>query len=268
MIICKFGGTSVQDAEALDRVAGIIRRRLKEKPVVVASAMGKTTNGLLLAAETAAAGRKLEALDLLGRLRQKHIQELERLDLKSAQEVLNLTIDSHFNEMGNIINGLAILGELTPRSMDAMASYGERLSTAILTEVLTDRGVPAQFMDVRQCMITDDQFTRAAPLFDLTESAIRQHVPPVVKSGRVPVLQGFIGSTRNGITTTIGRGGSDYSAAIIGAALDAYDIQIWTDVDGIMTSDPRMVPEARRVRVISFDEAAEQIGRASCRERV
>jgi aspartate kinase len=257
MIICKFGGTSVQDAEALERVAGIVRQRLKEKPVVVASAMGKTTNGLLQAAEIAAAGREQEALDLLGRLREKHLHEVEQLGLGAARQKLLSIIDSHFKEIGNIVTGLAILGELTPRSMDAIASYGERLSTAIIAGLFECRGVPAQYMDARELVITDDQFTRAAPLFDLTDPAIRQQVLPVVKSGRVPVVQGFIGSTRNGITTTIGRGGSDYSAAIIGAALEAYDIQIWTDVDGIMTSDPRVVPEAHRVRVISFDEAAE-----------
>ncbi len=256
MIICKFGGTSVQDAEALQRVTGIIQSRLKSKPVVVASAMGKTTNGLLQAAETAASGRIREASDQLGRLRERHLKEVGRLGLAEDRE-LTETIDNYFKEIGNISNGLAILGELTPRSLDAIGSYGERLSTAILTKVLAERGIPAQLMDSRKCMVTDEQFTRASPLFDLIEPAIREQVLPVIKSGRVPVLQGFIGSTRKGITTTIGRGGSDYSAAIIGAALDAYDIEIWTDVDGIMTSDPRLVPEARRVRVISFDEAAE-----------
>jgi len=256
MIICKFGGTSVQDAEALERVAGIIRKRLKSKPVVVASAMGKTTNALLQAAEIAALGRRQESLEQLGRLREKHLNEVARLGLAEDLELAE-TIDTHFREMNNIANGLAILGELTPRSLDAIGSYGERLSTAILTKTLVSRGVPARLIDARRCVITDDQFTRAAPLFDLTDAAIREQIPPVVKSGGVPVLQGFIGSSRNGITTTIGRGGSDYSAAIIGAALDAYDIEIWTDVDGIMTTDPRLVPEARRVRVISFDEAAE-----------
>ncbi len=256
MIICKFGGTSVQDAEAIERVAGIIRQRLKSKPVVVASAMGKTTNGLLQAAETAARGRKQEALDLLCSLRDRHLKEARRLGLGEDRE-LSETIDTHFSEISNIVNGLAILGELTPRSLDAIGSYGERLSTAILAKVLAGRGLPSQLLDSRKCIITDGQFTKAAPLFDLTDSAIREQVLPALKAGRVPVLQGFIGSTRNGITTTIGRGGSDYSAAIFGAALDAYDIEIWTDVDGIMTSDPRLVPEARRVRVISFDEAAE-----------
>jgi len=257
MIVCKFGGTSVQDAEAMERVAGIIRRRLKERPIVVASAMGKTTTQLLQAAQSAAKGKRAEALDLINKLKEKHLHEAKELGLAASDGDLFDTINSLFKEIGNIIRGLCALGELTPRSMDAMASFGERLSTLILTEAFLKRDIPAQLMDARQCMITDDNFTRATPLFDLTDAAIREQLIPVVKAGRVPVLQGFIGSTRNGITSTIGRGGSDYSAAIVGAALDAYDIQIWTDVDGIMTTDPRMVPEARRVRVISFDEAAE-----------
>ncbi len=258
MIVCKFGGTSVQDAVAMERVAGIIGKRLKEKPVVVASAMGKTTNRLLEAAQTASNGKRQEALDILSSLKEKHLKEAQNLGLATGQgtEVGDI-IYSLFKEMGNIVKGLSILGELTPRSMDAIASFGERLSTTILTHAFNERGIPAQLMDARQFMITDDQFTRAAPLFDLTDPAIRSHLLPVIQQGKVPVVQGFIGATRSGITTTIGRGGSDYSAAIVGAALEAYDIQIWTDVDGIMTCDPRAVPEAYRVRVISFDEAAE-----------
>src|SRR5690606_22638717 len=123
----------------------------------------------------------------------------------------------------------------TPRVTDTMASYGERLSTLIIARLLEDQGLPAELMDARECIITDDHFTRAAPLFDLTEAAIVERFRPVLQSGRIPVFQGFIGSTREGLTTTIGRGGSDFTAAIVGAALDAEDIQIWTDVDGIMT---------------------------------
>ncbi len=257
MIVCKFGGTSVQDAEAIERVAGIVRQRLKEKPVVVASAMGKTTNQLLLAAQTAAKGQRSEALDLVSRIRERHLLEIEKLGLAGTDGNLPEAIHSHFKEIGNIVKGLSVLGELTPRSTDAMASFGERLSTLILAEALRSRDVPAELMDARQCIITDDNFTRANPLFELTDTAIRERLVPVIKAGGVPVFQGFIGSTRNGVTSTIGRGGSDYSAAIVGAALDAYDIQIWTDVDGIMTTDPRMVPEARRIKVISFDEASE-----------
>jgi aspartate kinase len=257
MIVCKFGGTSVQDAEALTRLADIIRVRLKKQPVVVASAMGKTTNQLLEAAQTAAKGKRQEALDLLSKIKEKHLREAQKFGIAVNEDWVFETIHAYFKEMRDLAKGLAALGELTPRIMDAMASYGERLSTAILTQVLENQGIPAQLMDARQCIITDDNFTRAAPLFDLTDTAIVEHLRPVLQAGKVPVFQGFIGRTRDGITTTIGRGGSDYSAAIVGAALDAEDIQIWTDVDGIMTTDPRMVPEARRIKSISFDEAAE-----------
>ncbi len=257
MIICKFGGTSVQDAEAMERIVGIIRERITAKPVIVASAMGKTTNGLLQAARLAAEGEKQAALAVLDELRGKHITEARRLGLESEYPDILTSIDAHFTEMANVVGGLATLGELTPRSMDAMAAHGERLATLILHGCLNSHGIPAELMDSRQFIITDDNFTKAAPLFDLTDAAIQQHILPVLRNGKVPVVQGFIGSNRRGVTTTIGRGGSDYSASIIGAALEAYDIQIWTDVDGIMTADPRLVPEARRVRVISFDEAAE-----------
>ena len=257
MIVCKFGGTSVQDAEAMTRLAQIIGARRKLQPVVVASAMGKTTNQLLEVAQTASRGKRQDALDLLAKIKEKHLREAQKLGIAVTEDWVFETIQTYFKEMRDLVKGLAALGELTPRIMDAIASYGERLSTAILTQVLENNGMPAQLMDARQCVITDDNFTRAAVLFDQTDPAILEHLRPVIKAGRIPVFQGFIGATRQAITTTIGRGGSDYTAAIVGAALDVEDIQIWTDVDGIMTTDPRMVPEARRIRVISFDEASE-----------
>jgi aspartate kinase len=257
MIVCKFGGTSVQDAEAMTRLAHIIRARVKQQPVVVASAMGKTTNHLLEVAHTAATGKRQEALDLLTRIKEKHLKEAQKMGIAATEDWIAETINAYFKEMRDLVKGLSALGELTPRIMDAMASYGERLSTAILTQVLENNGIPAQLMDARQCIFTDDNFTRAGVLFDRTDPAIVEHLRPVLKAGKVPVFQGFIGRASNGSTTTIGRGGSDYSAAIVGAALDADDIQIWTDVDGIMTTDPRMVKEARRIKSISFDEAAE-----------
>jgi aspartate kinase len=257
MIVCKFGGTSVQDAEALSRLAQIIRARQDRQPIVVASAMGKTTNQLLEVAQTAAKGKRQEALDLLTKIRERHLREAQKLGIAIAEDWVSETIQAYFKEMRDLVKGLAALGELTPRIMDAVASYGERLSTTILTQLLENHGMPAHLMDARQCIITDDNFTRANPLFDLTEAAIIEHFRPVIKSGKIPVFQGFIGRTRDGITTTIGRGGSDFSASIVGAALEAEDIQIWTDVDGIMTTDPRMVKEARRIKAISFDEAAE-----------
>jgi aspartate kinase len=257
MIVCKFGGTSVQDAEAMTRLAQIVDARRQDQPVVVASAMGKTTNQLLETAQTAAKGKRQDALDLLAKIKEKHLREAQKLQIAVAEDWVFETIHTYFKEMRDLVKGVAALGELTPRVMDAIASYGERLSTAILTQVLKNNGIPAQLMDARECIVTDDNFTRAGVLFDLTDAAIVERLRPVLKAGRIPVFQGFIGRTRNGITTTIGRGGSDYSAAIVGAALDADDIQIWTDVDGIMTTDPRMVKEARRIKAISFDEAAE-----------
>ncbi len=257
MIVCKFGGTSVQDADALNRFLQIISARRDRHPIVVSSAMGKTTNHLLEAAQTAAAGKKQAALDLLTRIKEKHFKEAQKLGVAVGDDWVSETINAYFKEIRDLVKGLSALGELTPRIMDAMASYGERLSTVILTQLLENQGLPAQLMDARECIITDDSYTRANPLFDLTEAAILEHFGPVLQSGKIPVFQGFIGRTRDGITTTIGRGGSDLSAAILGAALGAEDIQIWTDVDGIMTTDPRMVPEARRIKTISFDEAAE-----------
>lgn len=257
MIVCKFGGTSVQDAEAMTRLAQIIKARINKQPVVVASAMGKTTNQLLEAAQTAAKGKRQEALDLLTKIKEKHLKEAQKMGIATTEDSVSETLHAYFKEMRDLVKGLAALGELTPRITDAVASYGERLSTLILAQVLENQGIPSQLMDARECVITDDNYTKAAPIFDLTDDAIVKHLKPVIKAGKVPVFQGFIGRTREGITTTIGRGGSDYSAAIVGAALDAEDIQIWTDVDGIMTTDPRMVKEARRIKSISFDEAAE-----------
>ena len=257
MIVCKFGGTSVKDAEALNRLADIIGARRDSQPIVVSSAMGKTTDQLLEVAQTAGEGKRQEALDLLSKIKDKHIKESQKLDIATPDGPIHETIHHCFKEMRDLVRGLAALGEVTPRSMDAMASHGERLSTTIITELLKSRGMPAQLMDSRECIITDDNYVNANPLFDLTEPAIIEHFGPALKSGKIPVFQGFVGRTQDGIITTIGRGGSDFSASIVGAALGADDIQIWTDVDGIMTTDPRMVKEARRIKAISFDEAAE-----------
>jgi aspartate kinase len=257
MIVCKFGGTSVQDAEAMLRVARIIRDRLTRQPIIVSSAMGKTTDQLLLAAQTAADGKRADALDMLAKIKEKHLKEAQKLGISDAEDWALELIPAYFKEMRDLVRGLSALGELTPRIKDAMASYGERLSTIIITRVLENEGIPAQLMDARECVITDDSYTRANPFYDLTYAAMVEHLLPVVKAGKVPVFQGFIGRTRESITTTIGRGGSDHTASMVGAALNAEDIQIWTDVDGVMTTDPRMVPEARRIKAISFDEAAE-----------
>ncbi len=246
MIVMKFGGTSVESAEAIDRVMGIVRSRLDRKPIVVVSAMGKTTNRLLKCANLAVAGKREEALGELVALRDFHLREsgMER------------TVDEHFQELTELVKGLAVLGELTPRSIDAISSFGERLSSLIVTNYFKHHGLNAVHVDSRKVIVTDHRHTQAAPLFDKTYAKLAATIPPLVKD-HVVVMGGFIASTEDGITSTLGRGGSDYTASIVGAGIGAEEIQIWTDVDGMLTADPNVVPNVHRVKVISFNEAAE-----------
>lgn len=259
MIVMKFGGTSVQDAAAINSAAEIVLGRVDRAPVVVVSAMARVTEALLLVAEAAKACRVDEVLAGLNELRQRHLATARELLGPSRDPLLAVEreLQRQFAELENLARSVATLGELTARSQDAIASFGERLSSVIIAEAFRLRGIPAELADSRGFIITDDRFTRAAPDMQETTRRTRNALEPIIKSGRVPVAQGFIGSTAEGVTTTIGRGGSDYSAALIGAALGAEAIEIWTDVDGLMTADPRVVPGARRIRVISFAEASE-----------
>lgn len=240
MIVMKFGGSSVESIEAIERVAGIVRAHAHRDPVVVVSAVGKTTNRLLALARDAASGRRAEALAAVDHLRADHRQIAAHFG--AAAE-----IDAPFDELAELVRGLAVLGELTPRSLDAIASYGERLSSVIVA-----RALGAIHADSREYIVTDDRHTQAAPLFDQTYARLAQ----LPLSG-ILVMGGFIGATALGVTTTLGRGGSDFSASIVGAGVGAEEIQIWTDVDGMLTCDPRIAPGGHRVKVISFAEAAE-----------
>ena len=246
MIVMKFGGTSVESAEAIQRVTGIVKSRLDRRPVVVVSAMGKTTNRLLHIANLAVGGKRDEALGELMALRDFHLREsgMER------------TVDEHFQELSELVKGLAVLGELTPRSIDAISSFGERLSSLIVTNYFQHHGLNAVHVDSRKVIVTDHRNTQAAPLLDQTYAKLAEAIPPLARQ-HVVVMGGFIASTEDGITTTLGRGGSDFTASLVGAGIGADEIQIWTDVDGMLTADPNMIPNAHRVRVISFDEAAE-----------
>ncbi len=264
MIVMKFGGTSVQDAAAIKRVTEIVSGCADRAPVVVVSAMARVTDMLLRIARTAKERRFDEVSSLIEQLRRRHLETAHQLLLFSADsplgespEPLNRIILDHFSNLENLAHSVATLGELTPRSQDAIASFGEQLSSLLVMMALVERGVPAQLMDARFFITTDDHFTSAIPSLVETESAARRVLLPIIEQGQVPVTQGFIGATADGVTTTIGRGGSDYSAALIGAALGAEAIEIWTDVDGLMTADPRVVPNARRIRIISFSEASE-----------
>jgi aspartate kinase len=260
MIVMKFGGTSVQDAATIDRAANIVVGRLDRSPVVVVSALAGVTEGLLGLAKTAREQSIDNALTAIEDLRARHLNTARELLETSAPSLLvgvEQEIRTQFADLENLVRSVATLGELTLRSQDAVVSFGERLSSVIVAAAFQSRAVAAELVDSRTFIITDDSFSRAAPDLQETNNRTRAVLGPLVSARRVPVAQGFIASTTGGVTTTIGRGGSDYSAALIGAALDAEAIEIWTDVDGLMTADPRTVPNAKRIRVISFAEASE-----------
>ncbi|MBM4169922.1 MAG: lysine-sensitive aspartokinase 3 [Ignavibacteria bacterium] len=258
MIVLKFGGTSVESVSAMENVLRIIVREKENKPVVVSSAIAGATNALLTSAHLALEGKLDQAHATLNDLLERHVVILENvLANRSNVQSLIFHIRKRFDELKILCQGIAILGELTNRSLDAIASLGELLSTRILADAMSERGIPVELVDARSFMITDDHFAAAAPLFDEIEERIRPAILPHLDSGKIVVTQGFIGATKQRVTSTLGRGGSDYSAAIIGSILNAEEIQIWTDVDGVLTADPRLVPTARKLRVISFREASE-----------
>jgi aspartate kinase len=262
MIVMKFGGTSVGDAAAISQTVEIVASKKEQSPVVVVSAMTRVTDTLLRIARTATERRYEDAAVIIDELSKRHIATARELLTDSSTGAYSLdwaerSIEYQFGELSNLVWSVATLGELTPRSQDAIVSFGERLSSLIVAAALNERGVQVELVDSRHFIITDNQFTLAAPDMQATRRRAREVLLPVIESNCVPVAQGFIGATVEGVTTTIGRGGSDYSAAVIGAALDASAIEIWTDVDGLMTADPRVVAGARRIRVISFAEASE-----------
>ena len=257
MIVMKFGGSSLESASAIERVVGIVRRAVARNPVVVVSAMGKTTQQLLNMGGEAASGTKERALEKLRALRQTHEREIGALLPASRQTEAGQILDCHFDEMTDVLEQLAAAGEFTPESVDALSSYGERLSSRLIALVFSNFGLDAAHVDARCVVLTDARHKAATPSYPQTYARARDKIRPLISEGKVPVLGGFIGATESGVTTTLGRGGSDFSAAIIGAGIGAEEIQIWTDVDGVMTCDPKLVPEARRVKTISFAEAAE-----------
>ena len=240
----KFGGTSVEDAAAINRSCHIVEQRLPRKPFVVVSAIGGATNSLLEAGALAARGEIGKAMEIAERLEKRHAELLE-----STAE--------HFIRLRELLKALGAIGEFSPRTQDLVASYGEVLSSLIFADRMKRLGFDAVHVDARQCLITDDRFGKASPIVDITTVRLEEAARPHLNAGRVVVMGGYIGTTSTGVTTTLGRGGSDYSAAIVGATLNAEEIQIWTDVDGMMTTDPRIVPTAWKVREISFDEASE-----------
>lgn len=256
MIVMKFGGTSVESAAAIERVAGIVKARRERHPVVVVSAMGKTTNKLLAIAAAAIAGKRDEFIAQLHDLRDFHSREARQVVPLAERAGLDRFLDEHFQELTELVKGLAVLGELTPRSVDAISSYGERLSSAIVAMAFRHFGLPAVHVDAREVIVTDRRHTQAAPLLPETYARLAATIPALAEH-EVVVMGGFIGATLDGVTTTLGRGGSDFTASIVGAGIDAEEIEIWTDVDGMLTADPTILPGGHRVKIISFAEAAE-----------
>jgi len=259
LVVMKFGGTSVEDAKAILRTTAIVRGRRERglSPVVVVSAMAKVTDQLLAAAGAAGRGDKAGALALAARLRNRHIDTAADLLHGDLFTQIEATIRRRFDSLDDLLRGIAAVGELTPRTSDKVVSYGERISSQMVAAAFAQHGLDGAHVDARKCIITDDHYGKAAPLEAAIEVRLNELVVPLVKAGKTPVIGGFIGATADGITTTLGRGGSDFTAALVGGGLRAGAIEIWTDVNGIMTTDPRICPDALRVKTISFEEAAE-----------
>jgi aspartate kinase len=259
LVVMKFGGTSVEDAQAMKRTAAIVRGRRERglEAVVVVSAMAKVTDLLVSAAAAAGRGDKAGALAIGARLRHRHIDTATALLDSQPFADLQVTLHQEFDALDDLLRGIAAVGELTPRTNDLVLSFGERLSSRIIAEAFEQQGLQGAHIDARSCIVTDATYGKAVPQEAAIEARLAEIVLPLVEAGRTPVIGGFIGATAEGITTTLGRGGSDYTAALVGGGMHAGAIEIWTDVNGIMTTDPRICPDALRVKTISFEEAAE-----------
>ncbi|HEY2851512.1 MAG TPA: lysine-sensitive aspartokinase 3 [Gemmatimonadaceae bacterium] len=258
MIVVKFGGTSVGDADAIRRAAAIVAARRERQPIVVVSAMAGVTNALLAIAEQSSRGQLIGAIRSVEALRERHMEQAELL-LGDTEECAELCseMSAMIDELAHLTEALNTLGDVTSRSLDAIAAYGEQLSSQLAVAAFRRCGLPAEHVDAREVMITDEAYTRAEPNVDAIGEAAQRLLAPAAREGRIPVMGGFIGATPLGITTTLGRGGSDYTAALVGAALQADAIEIWTDVDGMLTADPRVVEGARLLDRVGFDEASE-----------
>jgi aspartate kinase len=267
MIVSKFGGTSVADRNAILRLIAIIRAARQAAiqpesrdwrgPVVVVSALGGATDRLLGLAAEAGAGDVDGAREHVKALRARHLEVAGMITIDTDRAEVEQFIQQEFDALDRVVGALGVLGEVTPRWLDAIAATGEILSSRVVAAALTSNGIAAGWVDARQAIVTSGDHMAAAPLWPETKAALRKTVDPVLVQRRVPVVGGFVGATKEGTTTTLGRGGSDYSAAIIGACLEASEIHIWTDVDGMLTADPRVVRNTRLVPHLSFAEASE-----------
>ena len=259
MLVMKFGGTSVGDATCFRKVKQIVSDAGREHApvVVVISAMSTVTETLLEAARRAGAGDSPAVQEKLAYLEGKHLQTVDELFSGTTRETARKAVLDIIGEFRRICNGMELLRELPLPSMDTALSVGERLSSTLLALYLEQEGIAARAVDSAQCVVTDDNFSSARPLMDLTREATRQQLLPLTEKRIVPIVTGFLGATRDGRRTTLGRGGSDYSGAIVAACLDADELWIWTDVDGVLSADPKVAARAIFLREITYEEAAE-----------
>lgn len=259
MIVIKFGGTSVGDARRVAHAIDIVNERRHLKPIVVVSALAGVTNDLVAASE-AARNCDIDTVNrIIGAVRRRH----EEVALELVQQKFDFhdaflkQLDKQIEQIQTILRGIALLAEITPRAKDKVTAIGEKLSSVLFAFSMKMRSVPGEHVESEDVIVTNDHFGGATPLMDRTREAARRVLTPHLERNLIPVMGGFIGRTIDGATTTLGRNGSDYSAAIVAAAIGAEEVQIWTDVDGLLTCDPRAVPEARVIDKLSFDEAAE-----------
>ncbi len=259
MIVIKFGGTSVMDAERVRRAIEIVAARREQRPVVVVSALAGVTNQLVDATRLSAAGSFDEAQALVDVIRERH-EEIGRQLIGQKADFLasfESQLCKHTSQITDILKAISLVGDVSLRAKDKIVAIGEKLSSVLVSYTMRTQTLVSVHVDSETVIVTDDRFGEASPDMDATRAAARNVLLPELEREHIPVMGGFFGRARSGGTTTLGRGGSDFSAAIVGAAIDADEIQIWTDVDGMMTSDPRLIPGARVIDLISYVEAAE-----------
>jgi len=261
MVVQKFGGTSVADPAAIRRLIEIVRTargRDGRGPAVVVSAMSGVTDLLLgIASAAGSGGGTADALARIEQLRERHLAAVRELAAANDHDALTTEINATLDQLAAVAQALTVLREVSPRTLDVIAAMGELLSSRIVAAALNAAGVASEWVDARRAIVTSADHMRATPLTVETARALRATVVAALDAKRVPVLGGFVGATVDGHTTTLGRGGSDYSGALVGAGVGAREIQIWTDVDGMLTADPRVIKRPRLVPKLSFAEAAE-----------
>ena len=258
LIVMKFGGTSVGSPERMLGVADILAEHSKYADVVaVVSAMGGATNMLIRAATQASEGQEEPWKGSRQELARRHREVADQVLSAAEQATVLPRLAEQVKHFEDLCSGFTLLREITPRGMDTLSSLGEVMSATLVASILRSRGLKSEAVDAVECIVTDDNFGNASPLFDETHVKTQEKLGPLLKSGVLPVVTGFRGASREGVCTTLGRGGSDFSATILGAALDADEVWIWTDVDGVMTADPRLVPGARILPEVSYREAIE-----------